>query len=380
MKFTKFVPLSLSLLITVGGSSAAFCSDSQFTRMDSSAAEAFAQGDYKRADGQWYRLLDRLNLEAKRGDESKSLSEQIEATLRHLGECALAQKNYDKADDYLGQAKSALDSLQEKDEALDKDYKDLSVNYRLIDLGKLGDLGIFAPIATAAIGDFHPSKVSVARTDAGHHVTVVLADDIVKEIGQKGITAVGVNKIISFDLIQGGPGEVTLANIVGIKVHAAVWVNIVNSCLKLDDAQRPVALVTAQKMGISQSVSTPVPDMIYLPVLGLVSQVKNLFTPDGGTMPTATATATATGATAAAAPPALQAVEGTGIAPVTNNSENNVSGAVIPIPMAQPESDQMSAPSGAAQNTGASLPLAPISPLVPDAPANNDHIHVEHIN
>jgi tetratricopeptide (TPR) repeat protein len=368
MKAPIVLSLSLSLLLAFGSAGAALCLDSAFTRLDKSASDACATGDYKRAQSQWNKLLDRLNLALARGDESKSINEQMEATLRHLGECALAQKNYDSADDYLRQAKTALDSLKEQDADLDKDFKDLASNYRLIDLNNLGALGIAGPIVMAALGDFHPNKVSLSKTDLGHHVSVVLADDVIKDIGAKGITQVGVSKSISFDLIQGTAGEITLANISGIKVRAGFWVNIINSTLKLDEAQRPVALVTAQKMGISQSVSTPVPDVIYLPVAAIVSQVKSLFGDDSSQPQAITATqkndpsrandpspanalspaTTVTRGDAVQAPAAadgnpqgaatsaaMSQAGANGAVPVTNTIDTTVSGTLLPIPSIQ---------------------------------------------
>jgi len=317
MKVTNLLPLSLILLLWGGGASAAIAAD-PYSRLDQSAADALAAGDYKKADSQWHKLLDRLNLVISRNGETKVLSEQVEATLRHLGENALAQKNYDSADDYFKQARVAANTLQEQDAELDRDVKDLAVNYRQIDLTNLGNLGIIGPIVTAALNDFHPNKVSVARTDSGHHVSVLLADDVVKEIGAKGVTQVGVSKNLSFDLIQGEGGAITLANITGIRVHAGFWVNIINSSLKLDESQRPVALVTAQKMGISQSVSTNVPDMIYLPMVAIVSQVKGLFGDEGSRHLEVTGAPVVTSSPPAGSSPAAVSGESTVTAPYVN--------------------------------------------------------------
>jgi hypothetical protein len=411
MKLTQVLPLSLSLLLSVASTGAAFCSDGVFARLEKSASDAYVADDYKRADSQWHKALDRLNLVLSREEETKRVHEQIESTLRHLGECALAQKNYDSADDYLRLAKTACDSLQETDADLDKDFKDLAINYRLIDLTKLGDLGIVGPIVTAAIGDFHPNKVSVAKTDNGHHISVALSDDVIKDIGAKGVTQVGVNKNISFDLIQGECGAITLANIIGIRVHAGFWVNIINSSIKLDESQRAVALVTAQKMGISQTVSTPMPDMIYLPVAAIVSQVKSLFGEASSQPPAITASPTngpataspsaasngatagpsafvssgassgvAAGASAGASIGTTQ-TEVTGVLQMTNTRGTASGTNLVPLPSAQQSSGIAGNTTGSGQNPGMPLPIAPAGQVPPFEPiVPSDTTTPEHVN
>jgi hypothetical protein len=370
-------------MLAMGSLSAVFCSDDAFVRADKSASDAYSTGDYKRAQERWNKLLERLNLEVSRSDATKTLNEQIETTLRHLGECALAQKNYDKADDYLGQAKTAAVILQQNDADLDKDFRDLAANYRQIDLANLGNLGIVGPLVTIGLRDFRPTKISVAKTDNGHHVSVLLADDAIKEIGSKGITQVGVSKNMSFDLIQGDGGVVTLANIIGVKVHAGFWVNIINSSLKLDESQHPVALVTAQKMGISQSVSTPLPYIIYLPVLGIVSQVKALFGEEGSQLPTVIATPIngPAGEPAGDGPKGSSTTpqtEGSGLAPVTNSF--SVMGAVVPLPAAQPQADigARTRSPGLDLNSAQDLPALPAPPLEQIAPTSTPT--PEHVN
>jgi hypothetical protein len=393
MNASKLLPLALSLLILGGLSGAVWSFDG--SRLDRTAADAFAAADYKKAESQWHKLLDRLNMEISRNGESKSLSQLSESTLRHLGECALGQKSYDTADHYFHQAKATAERLQIPDADLEKDLKDLAVNYRLIDLNNLGNLGIMGPIVTAALSDFHPSKVSVARTDNGHHVAVLLADDVIKDIGSKAVTQVGVSKNISFDLIQGEGGAITLANITGIRVHAGFWVNIINSSLKLDESQRPMALVTAQKMGISQSVSTSIPDMIYLPVVAIVSQVKGLFGDSAGGQATAATPANSSppgiapfanltaspsgsqsdaGANSATANSATATVNGTVIAPTAGGADGANNG--TPASSLSPIQNGVMPDTGAGvapvtNNTGDNTaPLTPIAPATPSNPSN----------
>jgi hypothetical protein len=271
--------LAFVLALAMGGNfGAAAAADGLASKLDRSAQKAFDEGDYKKADTLWTRVLTRLdeisdkNRQNQNGptDQNDSINMQTETAFRHLGESALKQKNFESASDYFEKAK-ALSACAAQDSELESDCRELSASYRRVDLNDLG------PIARAACDKFHPDKISVAKTDKGHHIAFTFPDDIIKDVGSKGVNQIGLEKNLAFDLLQGEGGEIIMANITGLKVHATVWINIINSSLKLDEAQRPVALVTGRKFGFTQSVSTPVPDLIYLPVLGIVSQVKSLF-------------------------------------------------------------------------------------------------------
>lgn len=126
--------------------------------------------------------------------------------------------------------------------------------------------------------------------------------------------------MISFDLSQGNDGEIKINNISGLRVHAAVWVNVIASKLKRNEQQEPIAEVTGQKMGISQSVSSKLPDEIYQPVMALVGKVTGLF----NEVPTGSDIASGAQSSAASAvygqPPAQQ---GSDIVPVVNGGPVN---------------------------------------------------------
>ena len=105
----------------------------------------------------------------------------------------------------------------------------------------------------------------------------MLNEKVVKPIDQKGVSEVGFDKTISFDLSEKTEGEIRIDRITGLKVHAQFWVNVIASKLRKNEAQEPVAEVTGEKMGISQSVSSKLPDQIYQPILALVNKVRNVF-------------------------------------------------------------------------------------------------------
>ncbi|MDP3510802.1 MAG: hypothetical protein Q8T09_22740 [Candidatus Melainabacteria bacterium] len=271
MKIKSLLPITAFLAISFSVSDALALSP-KLERYDTSAQRSFEQSDYKRAQSQWDKL--RLELEKSReGLAEAELQEQqaaIEKTLRRMGECSLQMKNFSSASDFFDQAKAALPAGS-TDPDLDKDITQLSSLYRMVEPSSFGSE------VAKAFKDVGAEKISIAKTDDGHHIEIVLSEKVVKPIDQKGVSEVGFDKTISFDLSEKNEGEIRIDRITGLKVHAQFWVNVIASKLRKNEAQEPVAEVTGEKMGISQSVSSKLPDQIYQPILALVNKVRNVF-------------------------------------------------------------------------------------------------------
>lgn len=271
MKIKSLLPITALLALSFSVSDALALSP-KLERYDTSAQRSFEQSDYKRAQGQW----DKLRLELEKSSEGLAGAEKqeqqatIEKTLRRMGECSLQMKNFSSASDFFDQAKAALPAGS-TDLDLDKDVSQLSSLYRLIEPSSFGTE------VAKAFKDVGAEKISIAKTDDGHHIEIVLNEKVIKPIDQKGVSEVGFDKTISFDLSEKTEGEIRIDRITGLKVHAQFWVNVIASKLRKNEAQEPVAEVTGEKMGISQSVSSKLPDQIYQPILALVNKVRNVF-------------------------------------------------------------------------------------------------------
>lgn len=268
--------LTLSLSLTLCLSAAPAWADdanSKLDRYETQAQTSYDQGDYKRAATNWNKLLSELSkdVDSLPAEEQKARKLRTEKTLRAIGQTALAQKDFTTAQDMLSQARQATVDLATPDTDLDKALSDLAANYREIDPSTLGTE------ASAALKEVNASKITVAKTDKGRHIEVVLADKVTKPINSNGISDVGFAKVIAFDFAEGDDGIVKIENIQGLKAKVKVWVDIIASQLKKDEANQPVAEVTGQKLGISQSVSTKLPDEIYQPVMGLIARVRTVF-------------------------------------------------------------------------------------------------------
>lgn len=271
MKIRVLLALSASLFSLTALSPSALALDPKLEKYDTVAQQAFDGGDYKRAQNQWTKLQTELNKVLSTSPENAGeLNAVLERALRRLGECCMALKDYGQAADLFSQAQK-LTTVEQPDSDLAKDQGALAQVYRQVDPLSLG---IEASNALKEVG---AEKILVTKNDQGQHIDIALTDKVVKPIDQKGVTEIGFDKMISFDLTQSTDGEIKINNISGLRVHAAVWVNVIASKLKRNEQQEPIAEVTGQKMGISQSVSSKLPDEIYQPVMALVGKVTGLF-------------------------------------------------------------------------------------------------------
>ena len=274
MKKPQLFLTILALSLTVN---AARAENTKLDRLDETAQTSFDQGDFKRAVTNWNKLLTELGKDSESLEKEEQLArkQRVQKVLRALGQCALEQKDYVLATDLLNQSRTASVELAQPDPSLDQAFTKLSENYREIDPTSLGQE------AANALKEVGASKIGVAKTDGGEHIQVVLADKVVKPISANGVSHVGFDKVVSFDFSETPDGTVKIDNISGLKAKVKVWVDIIASKLTLDQDQKPMAQVTGAKMGMSQSVSTQLPDEIYQPLIALISRVKNVFTPGG---------------------------------------------------------------------------------------------------
>jgi len=250
-------------------------------KYDSSAKRAYESGDFKKAQTQWEKLRAEISKNADQLSEQDKIEMQAieEKTLRQIGECALQLKSFALAADLFNQARVLAPC---GDAELEKDYSLLSSNYRLIEPNSLG-----SDVAKAfkAVG---AEKISICKTETGHHIEIMLADKVVKPITQKGVSEIGFDKTITFELSEPNEGEVRIDRITGLKVHVQFWVNVIASRLHKNDEQQTIAEVTGEKMGISQSISTKLPEQICEPVMALIGKVKNVFNSDAVNLDIAT--------------------------------------------------------------------------------------------
>lgn len=265
-------------------SPAAQALSAKIEKCDAAAQKAFADGDYRRAQMQFERLraeLDKSEDKVSEKNQAEYKACQVK-TLKGLGECAMAMKNFAQACDYLTEAKAALnDSTTSSaagastDKSLEGAINDalalLSNNYREIDLSSFG------AEVSEAFREVNAERVAVAKTENGHHVEITLADKVIKPISQKHISEIAFDKVIAFDVSEPAEGEVRIEHITGLHVHAQLWINVIASRVRKEQNEQAVAEVTGEKMGFSQSVRSRLPDQIYQPIIAIVGKVRDAF-------------------------------------------------------------------------------------------------------
>jgi tetratricopeptide (TPR) repeat protein len=248
--------------------------DAKLERYEKQASDAFANGDYKKAQTQWLKLNTELGKTIDKNSTDIDIvpaKQDREKTLRQIAKCYLAQQDFKNAKDWLEQARQLCVDINQADPDLESALTQLGASFRQVDPNSLGEE------AANALKDVGAENITVSKIPTGQHIEISLSDRCVKPINQKGVSHVGFEKLIAFDLSETADGIVNIDKISGLKVKAQVWVNIVASQLKKDADNKPIANVTGEKLGISQSVSSALPDEIYQPLLALIDRVRNVF-------------------------------------------------------------------------------------------------------
>ncbi|MBL0185397.1 MAG: hypothetical protein IPP97_06695 [Candidatus Obscuribacter sp.] len=277
LHLTLLTALTLSL-----GVQPVLAQDSKLDRLETTAQTSYDQQDYKKSAYYWAKLLTELTKDNGGADTAMdpATKAKLEKTYRSLAQCAINQADYRTASGHLESARLLTVQLGTPDTELDKAYSDLSASYQEIDPASLGEQ------AATALKEVGAQKITVAKTTKGQHIEVLLVEKFIKQIGTGTLSQVSLDKVIAFDFSEMPDGMVRIDNISGLKAKVKVWVDVIASKLRRDSNDQPVAEVTGAKLGMTQSVSTKLPDDVYQPVMGIITRVKTAFAPgaqSGGT-------------------------------------------------------------------------------------------------
>ncbi len=319
---------------------------SKYDRYIDRAGKSFERADYKGAESSWKRAL----AEADLSQEDTEKNNRSELCLKRLGECCLKASKYIEADDYFKRAQEVAKRANIEDAELAKDSVELTGLFKQVTVPEFADFLTTAfkelmpeadpekaPNFLTALQEAGVEHVSLIRTPEGAtRVEVVLGNRFIKEIGNKDVSHVGLDKTITFNVVQPESGGVTIANIKGFHVRAKIWVNIIGSDIVEDPEKGPVALVTGEKFGVSQKVTCKLPKNSVSPFMAFVKKVTTfggvpdtmVATDANGGVPATTGTATGTAA-------ATTATTGT----TMPGSTDTTSGAIVPVsnPVATPD-------------------------------------------
>lgn len=266
-----------------GTSAESMPTNAQSTSVDSTANasdESFL-GNSK-IDAKWRKLIDDAKALVAQGKGAAAVSSLMraatkakkaaDATSRRM--LAIADKrlgqlyiqrgqrgDYLKADKCLNEAKTCCDKLNIRDDEIAQANNELHKFYKTIAFSSLGEK-VISYLKEAGV-----SQIAVFRKPDRDLVQIDLTRKYVKPLQSDEVPKVGFAKRVSFEYFTRPNGEYQLSKIQGLTVLAkTLWVNLLDSLLKQDANAKPMAEVTAGKLGRTKTVSVDVPKDVYEPV------------------------------------------------------------------------------------------------------------------
>lgn len=175
---------------------------------------------------------------------------------KKLGQCYCQKGDYEKADAQLQEAKAAYARLAINDDELARAFDELGKHYKTIDPLSFGE-SVTKQMKQACV-----HKIAVFMLPDKDVVEVSLEQKYVKDVGSKEVPKISFNKKVSFEFLNRPNGDYQVSKITGLQVLAkTLWVNLLESLVKVGD--KPVAEVTAGKMGMTKTVTVDIPKEMF---------------------------------------------------------------------------------------------------------------------
>lgn len=247
---------------------------SAWERYSEAGQKAFDEGQYKRAESNWQKALKEAEKAAKQPDQETAPPDKNQAvTLKKLGEMYLKQADYAQAATYLKRAKLCYEAMGIQDADLQADLTELTKNYRALEFRDLSD------DTATTLAEAGTTEIALVKTDNGARIEINLPRSFRKTLDNPDVTEIGLDKKVSVDVQPGSNGDVKFANIKGVKLKAKLWVQLVDTLVKLNENLKPVVDVTAQKMGFSKTVTVDLPTELYAMVKIVTKRINDFISP-----------------------------------------------------------------------------------------------------
>lgn len=279
----KVAALSVFLLassFSAASFSAAHAECPKWERLSQSGQKALDAGDYNKAEQTWQKAVAEAEFCGER-DPALPLS------WKRLGECYQKNGKYIDAADAFKKSEERYKINGAEDAELSSDLASLAKVYRVIDFSEL------TPKVADAFKESGVQQIGLCKLDQGNRFQLNLADKFVKTIDNNDVDQLSLDKLVSFDVLEQPDGSIAVNNIKGLKVHAKMWVTIVQSRLQPNNPEGATADVTATKMGISKTVSCKLPSDSIDPMNTLIAKLHDF---NNGVV-TASTTTAGTGST-----------------------------------------------------------------------------------
>jgi hypothetical protein len=254
----KVAALSIFLLASAFSAAQAECP--KWERLSQSGQKSIEAGDYNKAEQTWAKAVTEAGFCGER-DPALPLS------LKRLGECYQHNGKYIDAADAFKKSGDQYKIIGTEDSELATDLASLAKSYRVIEFSEL------TPKVADAFKESGVQLIGLSKLEQGNRFQLNLADKFLKTLDNKDVDQLSLDKLVSFDVVEQPDGSLAINNIKGLKVHAKMWVTIVQSRVQPKNADGASADVTATKMGITKTVTCKLPSDSIDPMNMLISKL-----------------------------------------------------------------------------------------------------------
>lgn len=227
--------------------------DAKWSQMIGDGSTMLTDGKETPAISMFKRALTQIS----RIDADQNTKDRMSAIAnKKLGQCYCQKGDYEKADAQLQEAKATYTKLGINDEELAQAFFELGKHYKTIDPLSFGE-SVTKQMKQACV-----NKIAVFMLPEKDVVEVSLEQKYIKEVGSKDVPKISFNKKVSFEFLNRPNGDYQVSKITGLQVLAkTLWVNLLESLVKV--GEKPVAEVTAGKMGMTKTVTVDLPKDMF---------------------------------------------------------------------------------------------------------------------
>lgn len=280
---------ALSIFLLASSFSVANAECPKWERLSQSGQKSIEAGDYSKAELTWLKAVTEAEFCGER-DPALPLS------LKRLGECYQKNGKFIDAADAFKKSEEHYKINGTDDSELATDQASLAKVYRPIELSEMN------PKVADAFKESGVQLIGLSKIDDGNRIQMNLADKFVKTLDNKDVDQVSLDKLVSFDVVEQPDGTIAINNIKGLKVHAKMWVTIIQSKVQPNNPDGASADVTATKMGITKTVSCKLPLDSIAPMNTLIARLHDfnngVVTASAGSATPSTSSATSSSGSA----------------------------------------------------------------------------------